>query len=129
MFTTTESSPIKSAQVPEGFWYSLNSAQVKNSTAKENFNMLVLHVIMWRRRCCCKRQNMWVHLINIKIPEFRIFSHLYPGLLEDEEKFHGFFRMNIEQFYCLSQLVGEEIRKQNTNYRRAISPENDLQFF
>jgi len=72
---------------------------------------------------------MWVHLINIKRPEFGIFSHLYPDLLENEEKFHGFFRMNIEKFYRLSQLVGEEIRKQNTNYRRAISLKNDLQFF
>jgi len=26
------------------------------------------------------------------------------------------FRMNIEQFYHLSQSVGEEIRKRNTNY-------------
>jgi hypothetical protein len=58
-----------------------------------------------------------------KIPEFRIFNHLHWGLLEDEEKFHVFFRMNIEQFCYLSQLVGEEIRKQNTNYRRGISPE------
>jgi len=64
---------------------------------------------------------MWVHPINIKRPEFGISSHLYPDLLEDEEKFHGIFRMNIEQFYRLSQ-VGKEIRKQN-NYRRAISPE------
>ena len=70
-----------------------------------------------------------MHLINIKRPEFGIFSHLYPDLLEDKEKFHGFFRMNIEQFYRLSQLVGEEIRKQNTNYRRAISLKNDLQSF
>jgi hypothetical protein len=52
---------------------------------------------------------MWVHLINVKRPEFRIFSHVYLDLLEDEEKFRGFFfRMNNEQFYCLSQLVGEE---------------------
>jgi hypothetical protein len=50
-------------------------------------------------------------------------------MLEDEEKFHGFFRMNIEQFYRRSQLVGEEIRKQNTNYRRAISPEERLAIF
>jgi len=64
--------------------------------------------------------------INIKGPEFRIFSHLYPDLLEDEEKFNGFFRMNIEQFYRLSQLVAEDIRKQNTNYRRAILPEERL---
>ena len=34
---------------------------------------------------------MWVHLINIKIPDFEIFSHLYPDILEVEEKFHGLF--------------------------------------
>jgi len=93
----------------------------------ENFNLLVLHAIVWRRRWRHKRRNMWVRPINIKRPEFGIFSHLYPDLLEDEEKFHGLFRMNIEQFYCLSQLVGEEIRKQNTNYRRAITPEERLE--
>jgi len=41
----------------------------------------------WRR----KTRNMWVHQINIKRPEFGIFSHLYPDLLEGGEKFHGFF--------------------------------------
>jgi len=91
--------------------------------------MFVLHTIMWRRRWHRKRQNMWVHPINIKRPEFGIFSHLYRDLLEDEEKFHGFFRMNIKQFYCLSQLVAEEIQKQNTNYRRAITPEEQLANF
>jgi hypothetical protein len=50
-------------------------------------------------------------------------------MLEDEEKFHGLFRVNIEQFYRLSQLVVEEIRKQNTNHRRAISPEERLSMF
>jgi len=72
---------------------------------------------------------MWVHPINIKRPEFGIFCHLYRNLLEDEEKFHGFFRMNIEKFYCLSHLVGEEIRKQNTINRRAMSPEERLAIF
>ena len=50
-----------------------------------------------------------MHPIDIKRPGFRVFSHLYRDLLEDEEKFHGFFRMNIEQFYRLSQLVGEDV--------------------
>jgi hypothetical protein len=36
--------------------------------------------------------------------------------------------MHIEQFYLLSQLGGEEIRKQNTNYRWAISPEELFAF-
>jgi len=84
-----------------GFQCSLNSAQVKNSIAMENFNVLVLQMIMWRRRWRRKRRNMWVHPINMKRPEFRIRSRFYPVLLEDEEEFPGFFRMNIEQFYCL----------------------------
>ena len=95
----------------------------------ENFNMLVLHTIMWRRRWHRKRQNMWGNPINMKRPEFGIFSHLYRVLLDDEEKLHGFFRINIEQFYRLSQLVAEEIRKQNTNYGRAIKPEERLAIF
>ena len=92
-------------------------------------NMLVLHAIVWRRNWRRKRRNMWVHPINIKRPEFGIFSHLCPDLLEDGEKFHGVFRMNIEQLYRLSQLVGKEIRKQNTNYRRAILHEERLAIF
>jgi hypothetical protein len=60
---------------------------------------------------------------------FGIFCHLYWNMLEDEEKFNGFFRMNIEQLYRLSQLVGGDIQKQNTHYRRAISPEQQLAIF
>ena len=72
---------------------------------------------------------MWVHPTNIKRPDFEIFSYMYPDPLEDEEKFNGFFGMKIEEFYGLSQLVGEEIQKQNTNYRRAITPEERLAIF
>jgi hypothetical protein len=35
----------------------------------ENFNMLVLHTVMWRRRLLRKRRSMWMHPINIKRPE------------------------------------------------------------
>ena len=94
----------------------------------ENFNMLVLHAIMWRRMWRRKRRNMWVHPINIKRPDFEIFSYLYPDPLEDEEKFHGFCRMNVEQFYRLSQLVGEEIQKKSTLGGR-LHLKNNLQFF
>jgi hypothetical protein len=73
----------------------MNSEKLKNSKVMENFNMLVLHTIMWRRRWHHKRQNMWVHPINIKRQEFRIFSHLYWDLLEDEEKFRGFLLSTI----------------------------------
>jgi hypothetical protein len=72
---------------------------------------------------------MWVHLIHTKRPEFGMFRQIYPDLLEDENKFHGFLKMIIERFYRLSQLVGEEIRKQNIKHRRAIPPEERLAIF
>ena len=95
----------------------------------ENFDMFVLYTIMWKRRWHRKRQNMWVHMINIKRPDFEICGHLYQDLPEDEEKFHGFFKTNNGQLYHLSQLVGDEIQQQNTNYRRAITPEERLVIF
>jgi hypothetical protein len=64
---------------------------------------------------------MWMHPINMKRLEFGIFSHLYLNL--------WVFRTYIEKFYRLSQLVGEEIRKPNTNYRTAISPEERLAIY
>jgi hypothetical protein len=51
---------------------------------------------------------MWVKPLNIQSPEFGMFSHKYPDLIKDEEKYHVFF-MNIEQFYRLPQMAGEKI--------------------
>ena len=95
----------------------------------ENFNMFDLHTIMWRRRRRHKKRNMCVHPMNIKRTYFEIFSHLYPDLLEDEEKFRRFFRMNIEQFYRLSQLVGEEIKNKTQTIGGRLNLKKDLQIF
>ena len=59
-----------------GFLCSLNCEQLNKSKAMEDIIMLVLYTFMWRRSWRCKRRNMWVHQINIKRPEFGIFSHL-----------------------------------------------------
>ena len=92
----------------------------------DNFNMLVLHAIMWRKRWRRKRRNMWVHPINIKdqISKYLATCIRIHSRMKRNPTF--FFRMNIEQFYRLSQLVGEEIQKHSTNYRRAITPEERL---
>ena len=56
---------------------SLNCEQLNKSKAMEDIIMLVLYTIMCRRSWRCKWRSMWVHQINIKRPEFGIFSHLY----------------------------------------------------
>ena len=88
-------------QVPVGFL-----VLFEQCTSEELQRWGILTCLFYTRLCGeggVVRDGTWVHPINIKRPEFGIFSHLYPDLLEDEEKFRGFFRMNIEQFYHLSQ--------------------------
>jgi hypothetical protein len=53
-YPATECSQVRAN--PVGFSTLFNSPQVKNSTAKENFNLLVLHTIVWRRRWRRKRK-------------------------------------------------------------------------
>ena len=72
---------------------------------------------------------MWVHPINCRRPEFGAFAHLFPDLVNNPEKFYDFFRINNEQFKMLVELLRPSIEKQNTNYRRAIQPEERLALY
>jgi hypothetical protein len=42
---------------------------------------------------------------------------------QDPELFKSFYRMGIESFSLLADLVGPQIRRQNTNFRTALSAE------
>jgi hypothetical protein len=45
------------------------------------------------------------------------------GLNQDPELFKSFYRMWIESFSLLVDLVGPQIRRQDTNFRTAVSAE------
>ncbi|CAH1993203.1 unnamed protein product [Acanthoscelides obtectus] len=49
-----------------------------------------------------------------------------PQLRLDEQRFYVYFRMTQECFDEILNLVKDEIRKSDTNYREAISPEERL---
>ena len=72
---------------------------------------------------------MWVHPINCRRGQFGTFSHLFPDLIKNPEKFHDFFRIDIEQFKKLVELLRLFIKKNNTNYRRAIPAEERLAIY
>lgn len=81
----------------------------------------ILRVIIFRRlerRKRGRRNLFWIHPIRNRKLVFGCFSHL-----DDAKKFYNFFRMGPDLFFLLSNILGERIRKQNTNYRAAISPE------
>lgn len=49
-----------------------------------------------------------------------------PKLQEDEERFYIYFRITRNCFYEILDLIKDGIRKMDTNYREAISPEERL---
>ncbi|CAH1995266.1 unnamed protein product [Acanthoscelides obtectus] len=49
-----------------------------------------------------------------------------PQLRLDEQRFYVYFRMTPQCFDEILNLVKDEIRKSDTNYREAISPEERL---
>ena len=71
-----------------------------------------------------RRPRFWVHNINLKRQACGEFHHLFPDLLADEEKFFKYFRLSAGKFYELVQIL--PLQKQDTNCRRAISPEERL---
>jgi hypothetical protein len=80
----------------------------------------------WLRRRKRRRQEKrkhWVH------PFFHdnLNSRAYivsKELNQDPELFKSFYRMSIESFSLLVDLLGPQIRRQDTNFRAAVSTES-----
>ena len=68
----------------------------------------------------------WVHPINNERETFGEFQHLYKELRMDEDRFKTYFRMSVSSFEYVLGLVKDDILKQNTAFRDAISPEKRL---
>ncbi|KAL4148848.1 hypothetical protein QTP88_002993 [Uroleucon formosanum] len=65
----------------------------------------------------------WVHAINKKRETLGEFHRLVPELKKDTKRFHMYFRMTMEEFDFLHELIKPDIYKQNTQFRRAVSTE------
>jgi hypothetical protein len=84
-------------------------------------------VLMWRwlrpreKRGQGKREH-WVHpfLRDNLSSDASIVS---KELNQDPELFKSFYRMNIESFSLLVDLVGPQVRRKDTNFRTAVSAE------
>ncbi|CAI6372663.1 unnamed protein product [Macrosiphum euphorbiae] len=68
----------------------------------------------------------WVHDINTKREELGEFRRLVQELRNDSKRFHMYFRMTIEQFDYIHELIKSDIYKRNTQLRKAITTEERL---
>jgi hypothetical protein len=67
-----------------------------------------------------------VHNISSRRESFDEFYNLLDYLLKEEETFWRYFRMSSDSFKYNLELIRTSIKKQNTNFRRSISPEERL---
>jgi len=73
-----------------------------------------------------KNRRFWVHPINKERNEKGVFTNLFPQLINDPEKFHQYFRMSYDQFSFLHNLIKDDIKKQNTQFREPVPSEQRL---
>jgi len=67
-----------------------------------------------------------VHNISSRRDIFGEFRNLLDDLRKDEEMFWRYFRMSSDTFKYILKLIHTSIKKQNTNFRMSISPEERL---
>ena len=67
-----------------------------------------------------------MHNISSRRESLDEFHNLLDDLLKDEERFWRYLRMSSDTFKYILELIRTSIMKQNTNFRRSISPEERL---
>ena len=64
--------------------------------------------------------------INLDRKKYGEFHTLFCELRKDEKRFYIYFRMTMDCFDEILELIKDEIKKSYTNYREPISPEERL---
>lgn len=74
-----------------------------------------------------RRRRNKVHEINQSRNTYGIFHHLFPQLLEDEDRFIKFLRMRIETFFYILEKIRPDLEKDWCNiHNQPILPEEQL---
>jgi len=73
-----------------------------------------------------KKKKLWIHPLNKKRITHNVILTLLCELRSDESKFKNYTRVSSVTFDFILQEIGEEIRKEDTHFRKSISPEERL---
>ena len=73
-----------------------------------------------------KRKRLWVHPMLQDGKTEGEFHTLYPHLVDDENKFHSYFRMNKGTFEKILSKIKDDMKKENTPFREALTPREKL---
>ena len=71
-------------------------------------------------------RDYWVHPINVERYHKGEFNTHYADLRHYEDRFFEFYRMTTSQFDYILDKIAPLLRKQDTNFRESVSPEEKL---
>ena len=83
----------------------------------------ILAIYLYARQRRKRYRRVSVHEI---LQRRSVYGELVRELYFHPDKFHEYFRMTEEQFENLLGLIESDIRKKNTNWKRAITPRKRL---
>jgi hypothetical protein len=112
-------------QTRRGFFYGKQKLGETNMADAEDHEDELLLLLLLHRRLR-RRRTVWIHPILRRRQQLGEFHRLVQELRLDEQRFFQYFRMTPETFENLLHIVGPHIRKQTTNYRNPISPQQRL---
>ncbi|XP_069588349.1 uncharacterized protein [Ranitomeya imitator] len=73
-----------------------------------------------------RRRRLWIHPINALRMTRGVYSTLYMELRQNPEKFYNYLRMRQDHFDVLLEKVVDDIQRQDTRMRSAITPAERL---
>src|SRR4051812_29102992 len=73
-----------------------------------------------------RKRRYWIHPIIKQRNDQGDYNHLVRELNEDSELFQRYFRLSHDQFNHVLSVIGPAIRLQNTTWRNAIEPKQQL---
>ncbi|KAA0702513.1 hypothetical protein E1301_Tti021315 [Triplophysa tibetana] len=82
--------------------------------------------LLLRRLRKRRRRRLWVHSINQHPRGYGAYYHLVSELRLDSERHLKYFRMSVEQMNHVLSLIGDNLKRQTTNYRISIEPKQRL---
>jgi len=97
-----------------------------SSGLEEELEAVAAFVVLDEEENKSSKTREWVHAINKKRETLGEFHRLVQELKKDTKRFHMYFRMTMEEFDFLHELIKPDIYKQNTQLRRAVSTEERL---
>jgi len=104
----------------------MESLESSSSSYSSDWETVAAFVVLDEDERNKRSTRTWVHDINTQREGLGEFRRLVQELRNDSKRFHMYFRMTMEQFDYIHELIKSDIYKRNTQLRKAITTEERL---